>query len=69
MNTPGNEVAEWVRDHLIGIIIKLDSFKNKNYEQCLRDLYVKIDKLLQTDSGVKAKLKTYRKDTGNAYMQ
>jgi protein phosphatase 2C family protein 2/3 len=53
---------------LIGILQKLDSFKNKNYEQCLKDLYVKIDKTLQTDPAAKAKLKTYRKDSGSMYM-
>jgi serine/threonine protein phosphatase PrpC len=66
--TLGNEVAEWVRDHLIGVLIKLDSFKNKNYEQALKDIYLSIDKLLQTDASVKAKLKTYRKDSGSMYM-
>lgn len=44
----GNEVAEWVRDHLIGILTNLDSFKSGDYEACLRDLYVTIDKLLTT---------------------
>lgn len=56
----GNEVAEWVRDHLIGILTGLSSFKSGNYEECLKELYIKIDKLLQTDKTVKNKLKDYR---------
>ena len=42
--------------------MKLDSFKAGNYEQALKDLYLKIDKILQTDKEAKAKLKKYKKD-------
>jgi serine/threonine protein phosphatase PrpC len=52
----GNEVAEWVRDHLIDFLKNLDSFKQKNYEQALTDIYVNIDVALQNDPEVKRKL-------------
>jgi serine/threonine protein phosphatase PrpC len=57
-----------VKDHLIGVLTKLDSYKNKNYEQALTDIYVKIDKMLMTDSKTKEKLKTYKNSAGQGSM-
>jgi len=56
----GNEVAEFTRDYLIDELQKLESFKNKDYAQCLKDIYLRIDELLQTSEG-KTQLKTYKK--------
>ena len=53
-------MAEWVRDHLIGILTGLPAFKSGNYEEALKECYMKIDKTLQTDKTAKAKLKEYR---------
>lgn len=51
----GNEVAEFVRDHLVDELKKLASFKAGNYEEALKDIYVHIDDMLRTPAG-KAKL-------------
>ncbi len=57
----GNEVAEFVRDSLVEELKTLESFKAKNYEQALKDIYVRIDEMLRSASG-KQKLQTYRKN-------
>lgn len=54
----GNEVAEFVRDHLVDELKKLESFKAGDYEQCLKDIYLKMDEMIQTPYG-KQKLQTY----------
>lgn len=47
----GNEVAEWVRDHLLTILKNLDAFKAGDYELCMKELYIEIDKqLLQPET-------------------
>ena len=51
----GNEVAEYVRDHLINELKKNASFKNGDYEKCLVEIYLLIDELIKTPAG-KAKL-------------
>jgi hypothetical protein len=48
-------VAEFVRDHLVDELKKLQSFKSGNYEEALKDIYVHIDEMLQTPYG-KSKL-------------
>lgn len=58
---PGNEVAEFVRDHLIDELKKLQSYKNKNYEEALKDIYLQIDEMLRSPYG-KQKLQTYKKN-------
>lgn len=57
----GNEVAEFVRDHLVEELKKLASFKAGNYEDALKDIYVHIDDMLRTPFG-KQKLQTYKKN-------
>jgi len=42
----GNEVADYVRDHLISELKQMESFKNGNYEQALADIYLKMDELI-----------------------
>ena len=59
----GNEVADFVKEHLVTELKNLASFKSGNYEQCLKDIYLRIDEMLRTSYG-KAKLQTYRK-SGN----
>ena len=54
----GNEVAEWVRDHLIDILKNLASFKSGDYELALKEVYIEVDKALLT-APVKKKLKDY----------
>ena len=39
----GNEVADYVREHLISELKKMDSFINKNYRKALEDIYIKMD--------------------------
>ena len=47
----GNEVAEFVRDHLVDELKKLPSFKAGNYEEALKDIYIHIDEMLKTTYG------------------
>ena len=47
----GNEVADFVRDHLINELKSLASFKAGNYEQALKDIYLRMDEMLKTSYG------------------
>lgn len=58
-------MAEFVRDHLAGELKNLPSFKAGDYEQALRDIYLRIDEMLKTPEG-KKKLQTYKKSDGGA---
>jgi serine/threonine protein phosphatase PrpC len=42
----GNEVADFVKEHLIDELKTLPSFKSGAYDQALRDIYVRIDEML-----------------------
>lgn len=57
----GHEVAEFVKEHLIPEIKKLASYKAKNYETALIDIYDKMDELLRTPYG-QTKCVSYKKD-------
>jgi protein phosphatase 1G len=39
----GNEVADYVKEHLVSELKKMDSFINKNYRKALEDIYIKMD--------------------------
>jgi serine/threonine protein phosphatase PrpC len=39
----GNEVADYVKEHLVSELKKMDSFINKNYKKALEDIYIKMD--------------------------
>ena len=54
-------MAEFVRDHLIDELKKLQSYKSRNYEEALKDIYLKIDEMLRSPAG-KSKLQTYKKN-------
>lgn len=56
----GNEVAEYARDHFVQELIKLPSFKSKDYVKALKEIFMLIDDLLETKEG-REKLKTYVK--------
>jgi hypothetical protein len=47
----GNEVAEFVRDHLIDELKVLSTFKNGDYEQALKDIHMRMDEMLKTSFG------------------
>ena len=47
----GNEVAEFVRDHLLDELKVLSSFKSGDYEQALKDIYLRMDEMLKTTYG------------------
>lgn len=66
----GNEVADFVKEHLVEELKKLPSFKAGDYETCLKDIYLKIDEMLKTQYG-KQKLVSYKKgnDTANSFMR
>jgi hypothetical protein len=49
--TVGNEVAEFVRDHLIDELKALNTFKSGDYEQALKDIYLRMDEMLKTTYG------------------
>jgi protein phosphatase 1G len=53
-------VADFVKEHLVDELKKLQSFKNKDYDQALKDIYLKIDEMLKTSYG-KTKLQSYKK--------
>jgi serine/threonine protein phosphatase PrpC len=53
-----------VKEHLIDELKKLPSFKSGNYEQALKDIYLRIDEMLKTAYG-KTKLQSYKKSTND----
>ena len=55
----GNEVADFVKEHMVDVLKNLESFKEGKYEQALRQVNEKIDDLLRTPYG-KAKLASYK---------
>lgn len=42
----GNEVADYVKEHMVHELKNLPSFKKGDYETCLKELYLKIDELI-----------------------
>lgn len=42
----GNEVADYVWEHLVAELKKNASFKNGDYEKCLSEIYLLIDELI-----------------------
>lgn len=59
----GNEVADFVKEHLAAELKNLASFKQGDYDQALKDIYLRIDEMLKTSYG-KTKLQSYKK-SGN----
>lgn len=53
-------MADFVKDHLIGELKNLPSFKAKDYEAAMKDIYLKIDEILRSPFG-KTKLMSYKK--------
>jgi len=49
----GAEVALYVKKHLIEELVKLASFKNKQYEKAMIEIFYKIDEMMLTPEGVK----------------
>ena len=49
----GREVALYVKDRYIDELKKLQSFKNKDYYNALRESFIKIDDLLKSPQGIK----------------
>lgn len=60
----GNEVADYVKEHLISELKKMDSFINKNYKKALEDIYIKMDIDIQSKYG-QEKLRSYQKKGGD----
>lgn len=57
----GNEVADFVKEHLVEELKSLPSYKAGDYEKCLTDIYLRIDEMIKTTYG-KQKLQTYKKN-------
>jgi len=49
----GAEVAIFVKKHLIEELVKLPSFKNKQYEKAMIEIFYKMDEMMLTPAGVK----------------
>ncbi len=47
----GHEVADYVREHLVPTLKKLESFQKGDYKQALAEVYLEMDKELQTEEG------------------
>ena len=63
----GNEVADFVKEHLVQELKNLQSFKNGDYDQALKDIYLRMDDMLKTSYG-NQKLASYRKGGNDANM-
>ena len=48
----GKEVSAYVARHIVDIIKASDSFKNKQYTQCLIDAYLQLDIDMATEEGI-----------------
>ncbi|OMJ96243.1 hypothetical protein SteCoe_206 [Stentor coeruleus] len=49
----GKEVAEFVSRHFCAEIVTLRSFKEGNFEQALKDTFLRMDELIKTTEGLK----------------
>lgn len=56
-------MAEFARDYMPSELVKLQSYKSGDYQKALKEVFIKIDELLETPDG-KSKLKTYCKVKG-----
>ena len=56
-------MAEFTRDHFAKEIVKLSSFRSKDYGKALREMFMQIDDMLETKEGIE-KLKTYITNKG-----
>lgn len=56
----GNEVAEYTRDYFVIEFVKLQSYKDRNFDKALKEIFMLIDDLLETKEA-REKLKTYCK--------
>jgi serine/threonine protein phosphatase PrpC len=59
-------VADFVKEHLVQELKNLQSFKSGDYEQALKDIYLRIDEMLKTSYG-NQKLSSYRKGGDSAF--
>ncbi|OMJ79224.1 hypothetical protein SteCoe_20828 [Stentor coeruleus] len=49
----GKEIAEFVSRHFCQEILSNRAFQNRNYEQALKDTFLRMDELLKTQDGLK----------------
>jgi len=49
----GKEVAKFVEAHFVTELITNNNFMKKNYEDALKETFLKMDDLLNTDEGKK----------------
>src|SRR5688572_28644924 len=49
----GKEVALYVKDKYIDVLKNLQSFKNRDYFNALKESFIKIDELLKSPQGLK----------------
>jgi serine/threonine protein phosphatase PrpC len=62
----GREVALYVKDKFVEELKKLQSFKNKDYFNALRDIFIQVDELLKTPQGKKDILKYSPNEESNS---
>ena len=63
----GNEVADFVKEHLVQELKNLQSFKAGDYEQALKDIYLRMDEMVKTNYG-NQKLQSYRKGSEGSFF-
>jgi hypothetical protein len=57
-------VAEFIEEYMVKELMKLESYKKKDYPKALKELFFNLDDMLETPEG-KEKLKTYSANKGN----
>ena len=48
----GNEVAEFTASCIVSELLKLASFKSGDYSKALKEVFIRIDELLETPEGI-----------------
>ena len=52
-NFLGREVALYVKEHFVDELKKLDSFKKRDFQGALREIFIRMDEMLKSPQGQK----------------
>jgi len=63
----GQEVALYVKKHFVKELIKLQSFKSKDYKSALEECFYKMDEMMRTPAGKKEVLSLAGNDNGETF--
>ena len=63
----GQEVALYVKKHFVKELLKLQSFKSKDYRSALEECFYRMDEMMRTPAGKKEVLSLAGNDNGETF--